>query len=316
MPTNEHLLQLNDTALKLGLKTEFFKLNGVNYNLFISDGTRYCVIDGYKSGYYPNNTKHFSDLANSKLVSERFLKEAGFNTLTSHEVKVSEYTSATKMFTAVRKKLPDTYPLLIKPEVGLKGKGIVVVSTDKQLESATKHLHTAKKNFLVQKIEMRTEYRVLYAHGDVVFVHSKAFPTIVGDGKKTAGELFEKIEKSKRDRQFFLLQLKERGLTRNSVLEKGYHVPYHVTRKGSFDTVLADDIPAGIKKWAKKLAQALKTDTVGIDVFIDGPFEKVSSYQIIEVNANPGFSYIRYKYKRPDVVEAHCQKILKSFFKL
>jgi len=316
MNKNEHLKLLEKAANKLGLSTSFSTHNQVNYSLFVSDNKTYCLLDGYKLGYYPNNKKHFIQLAHSKNVSENYLKSRGFRTLDSFDVRCRDYKTQEKLFERLAKKRLGEFPLLIKPETGLKGKGIVIVQNQQELQRYAKKLYANKTNFLIQNINYQQEYRILYAMGTVVFVHTKSFPTITGDGNKTARELFNLIEPDKRDPVFFASNLEKQSLKIHSVVPKGLKIPYHVTRKGTHEIVYCDSIPPGINKWAKSLAKALSADTVGIDVFIDGPLEKSDSYTIIEVNGNPGFTYLKSKYKRADVVTEHCNRILKTYFKI
>lgn len=309
-----HLWQLHKIARKKGLHTHLFKLDQKYTSLLVSNKKTYKIFDGHKLGYYPSTNKHFVELCNSKIESEKVLKSYGYNILNSIDIRPNTFTNFESYCKYIFKHLPADFPLLIKPEVGLRGIGIHTVNTETQLLHSVKKLYSSNKNFLIQQTTYLPEFRILFTLGKAIFVHSKGFPVIKGDGKQSALAHFSTIDSAKRDRNFFTHQLHQIGLNTNSILPEGVSVPYHITRKGTFDTVYADNIPSQLSRWAKKLGKDLNTDTIGIDVFIDGEFNKTTSYRIIEINANPAFMYIKHKYKRADVVERHCTRILDASF--
>ncbi len=311
--SKSHLHPIKQAALRSGFSTELLLGGAEKKMLKITAGKKFCLLNGNNIGFYPDTTRWFAVLTHSKIQSNYILQQLGYNTIRSIDITTLNYPSADDVSHTLVKNIH--YPCLIKPESGLKGKGIEVITNDKQLQRIVRKLHSTKVNFMLQEIVMQIEYRILVINNKVMFMHSKEFPSIVGDGQSTAEQLFKQISKDK-DLAFFTQNLHQHKLNNKSILTKGFKIPYHITRKGSHDFV-ADhtNIPSGVRKWALTLAKKLNTGAVGIDVFIEGAFSDLRSYKIIEINANPGYMYIKEKYKRADIVTKIGEEIINSYFK-
>ena len=83
------------------------------------------------------------------------------------------------------------FPLILKPDNGAVGKGIVKLDSAEALAKALAGLH---HNHLLQKFTTANyEYGVFYVRqrgkGMITGINRKHFPTVTGDGKRTIAEL-------------------------------------------------------------------------------------------------------------------------------
>lgn len=94
-----------------------------------------------------------------------------------------------------------SYPIIIKPNVGERGKGVRVIRNSDELKSLRSAEHTA---YLIQHFEeFPLEFGVFYSrhpeekNGVISSVCSKEFPELVGDGRSTILQLILKNERSR-----------------------------------------------------------------------------------------------------------------------
>ena len=82
--------------------------------------------------------------------------------------------------------------MVIKPDVGLRGRGVTVVRTRQALEAS---LAGPREDSLVQEHVAGDEFGVFYARlpgapsGAILSINAKSFPAVVGDGRRTLEEL-------------------------------------------------------------------------------------------------------------------------------
>ncbi|MEM7077444.1 MAG: hypothetical protein AAF513_02340 [Pseudomonadota bacterium] len=77
------------------------------------------------------------------------------------------------------------YPLILKPDIGAVGKGIIKVDDEKDLARA---LEALRGRYLCQQYTPHAEeFGVFYArkqgHGQITGINQKHFPTVIGDGR-------------------------------------------------------------------------------------------------------------------------------------
>lgn len=84
------------------------------------------------------------------------------------------------------------YPVVLKPDVGERGQGVVIARTHVELES---YLHSAEGDVILQRYIGGPEFGVFYhrlpgaAAGEVTSITHKTFPVVMGDGVTPLREL-------------------------------------------------------------------------------------------------------------------------------
>lgn len=99
------------------------------------------------------------------------------------------------------------YPVVLKPDVGERGRGVAVVRSD---EEATRYLAGTTGALLVQEHVPGEEFGVFYARppgaarGEVLSITAKEFPFVTGDGRRTLEELLLADDRAVAMARFFL----------------------------------------------------------------------------------------------------------------
>ncbi|MFW6210268.1 MAG: hypothetical protein ACOC4E_02130 [Patescibacteria group bacterium] len=208
------------------------------------------------------------------------------------------------------------YPVICKPEEGFKGRGIIAIYGKTQLHEAPREFRKQSTSFLVQPIIHGTEYRVLVIDKTVYVAHTKVMPHVIGDSMRTIEQLLAANPDTPQDQSFINSELRNRAITGQHILPQGEIFPTHITRKGGKEVYVKTDIPLAIRRWAQQLRKDLTATTLGIDVFIPDDVSATDKYQIIEINASPGFTYLASRYQLNHVVEKIAEDVLRSYFKI
>ncbi len=126
-------------------------------------------------------------------------------------ILLEPFESETKLDTFL-KALDLIYPIIIKPDAGERGKGVVKIYTKLELKT---HLAEIKSNYLVQEyVTHLLEYGVFVSYipneekYKVISLTEKRFFKVVGDGKSTINELIKLQPRG----LVFYKQIKERSI--------------------------------------------------------------------------------------------------------
>lgn len=312
-----HLSTFTRNAKELGLQIHTY-CDGGNFSRILQIKNPktdvFWMLAPKDTGFYPQTTQWFTTLCNSKILSEQVLRKLGYHTIRSlflTEPHISN-TSLAQKIAQIK-----TFPVVIKPEHGNKGRGIRFATNKREVLHRSKTLLQAGNNVLLQPMVQGTEYRILVINQRVYVAHSKDFPSIIGTGKHTIEQLLATTSFAT-DQEFINAYLKSKRLTRDQILPIGDKVPVHMTRKGAatYYNLLDDNIPPHIQRWGRTLAKKLNTAVVGIDVFIPPDPKDIESATIIEINASPGFMYVATKYRDKKIVDKICRDLLIRYFKL
>jgi len=309
---DSHIDLISSVARSLKLQTKRITKGGsFTRGVYITNGSEHLFLAQKQTGFYPTTPRWFSVVADNKIISEQFLKSLGLKTLSSRHIDI-EQTGTKKNLTAELKKVTQ-FPVLVKPERGFKGQGFFIANTATELKRQSNKLFTERQNFLIQKLTFGTEYRVLVVNNTVYAAHTKAFPVVTADGSRTVAALLPDAQYPV-DTNFLNSFLKKHKLTLKSIPPAGTEIAYNITRKGTKKFYDTTTVPSAITQWAQDTVKTMGTPTCGFDVFIPDNVADTDNYQIIEINASPGFRYIANKYKRPDITTAICRDILTSHF--
>lgn len=91
------------------------------------------------------------------------------------------------------------YPLVLKPDVGERGKGVVIARTPEDVDT---YFQTARGTTIAQRYVGGEEFGLFYQRrpdderGRLVSITSKTFPQVTGDGRRTVEELVRADERA------------------------------------------------------------------------------------------------------------------------
>lgn len=217
------------------------------------------------------------------------------------------------------------YPVVLKPQYGNQGKGVVVnIQNEKQLLKAYKDVTDTCKDVIVEKFATGLDYRVCVVNNKVIAVSLRMPPYIIGNGKNTIEELIKEMNQdpnrgeshekplTKIKIENNLLQcLAKQNLDINSVLKANERVflreNANLSTGGSAedctDLICKENIDL-----CERTAKTLGLDICGIDICtkdIRIPLQQCDGI-IVEVNAAPGIRMHHYpsKGKSRDVATA------------
>ncbi len=314
MKKPKHLDTYKKAAKKLGLKVKKIT-NGGNFShgLIISGNNKTLFLAPKETGFYPRTSRWFTSLANNKMLAEQVLNQLGHKTIESilfDTRNISDSATLDKMLKKVH-----SFPVLVKPENGNQGRGIIIANNQTELSKYAHKLYKKDDNFMIQELIFGTEYRVLFINNKVYAAHTKEFPHVLGNGQDSIAKLLSEAT-FKIDENFLKSYLQSKNLTKRSIPEVAEKIPYNITRKGSTIFYALNDVPKPIQKWAKQTAKDLGTEVCGFDVFIPDDLKDFKNYQIIEINASPGFTYLASRYKQTALIQKICADVLRDYFKI
>lgn len=182
------------------------------------------------------------------------------------------------------------FPLIVKPDIGERGWGVKIVSTQHELEAALAGHHGRK---LIQEYaDLPMELGVMYSRhpeedfGRIDSIVIKEFPTVIGDGSKTLSQLIlenhrARLSYSVHEKKFWnqLLEVPEKG-EEIEVVQIGNHMLGTTFYNGNH--LIDDELTIVFDKLAKR-----------IDDFYIGRFDlrtssiddlKKGDFVVIEVN--------------------------------
>ncbi len=305
---------IKSIADSLGYKTKYLSTPNAPKRLMVSNSKKMCILNSSIFGFYPEIQRWQQHLFDSKILTQEVLDTLGYNTIPTKKVQYKKYQSFTALINSILPTIKK-YPVIAKPETGFKGNDISIAENKTRLRTILKQNYQNKKNILIQPILHNDEYRILIVNNTVEVVHIKQWHHITGDGKQTLGTLLSKINDREKDAVFIKQQLNQRNLTLSSVLSKNDTFPYHLTRFSSPDDYYqSKKIPKVISSWAQKLAFDISSPTIGIDIFAPKGILNPSSFIIIELNANPAFDYIKYRYNDPEKMKQIITNVLTHYF--
>lgn len=198
------------------------------------------------------------------------------------------------------------YPIVLKPQFGNQGKGVIVNIKDEiQLSNSYELLNKDFKELIIEKYISGRDYRVCCVYGDVVAVSERIPPYIIGDGISSVEKLIQNINEDSRRGEGH-----EKELTKIKI-DEGL-IEYLKQKKCSLDYILPKKEKLNLKDNAnlstgglsrdctdlictenieicKRAASAVGLDICGIDLLckdISKPLKE--SGAIIEINAAPG----------------------------
>ena len=198
-------------------------------------------------------------------------------------------------------------PVVVKPQDGNQGKGVVVnITTREGLEAAYKVASEFGDEILVERFLPGHDFRMLVVGGQLVAAARREPPQVLGDGTHTIRELVEIVNQDPRRGSghgtaltkirlddIAIARIASEGLTPDSVPAQGQRVVLRNNANlstGGSATDVTDDVHPEIAARAIEAAQTIGLHICGVDVVCETmlkPLEEQSG-GIVEVNAAPG----------------------------
>lgn len=207
--------------------------------------------------------------------------------------------------------LPDdvAFPAVIKPNRGFGGDGVVAVTDERRLADAVAHARRFDSIVLIQPLRTESEYRIVVVGDSCVAAYRRAGLELCGDGRSTLGKLLAGVVSAGIESDSTLgLELSCQGLSLDDVLEEGERVrplvAANLKRGGSWR-----DCPELHDRYlsvATVAARSLGLTVAGVDLFVTDAADANGDNAILEVNANPGFEYLR---NQPAAVDRMIEQV-------
>lgn len=192
------------------------------------------------------------------------------------------------------------YPLVIKPQSGEKGTGVLTDIRDNDM--LVQNIHNLLKQninqIIIEEQTIGEKYRIFIVNQRIIFMKHENIPIIIGDGKSTIRQLIKQypdIHKTNEIKYINENLIKEQGYKIDSVLEnsKEIRVTNVISPVNGSSEIMVD--PAKINEENTKMfidvSKTLKLNLCGIDYVtpdLNTPYTIAGN--IIEVNSCPGIS--------------------------
>jgi len=198
------------------------------------------------------------------------------------------------------------YPVVLKPQFGNQGKGVIAnIEDETQLSNAYELLMKDYKELILEKFISGSDYRVCSVYGDIVAVSERIPPYIIGDGinsiEKLIGNINEDIRRGEgHEKELTKIKiddtltgyLKRKNYSLNSLLpakEKLTLKDNANLSTGGFAIDCTDLICEENIELCKRAASAIGLDICGIDLLCEDISKPLGEGgAIIEINAAPG----------------------------
>ncbi len=198
------------------------------------------------------------------------------------------------------------YPVVLKPQYGNQGKGVIAnINDDTALSSAYDLLIKDYPNIIIEKHIHGNDYRVCSVYGDIVAVSERIPPYIIGDGLSSIEQLISTMNEDTRRGEdhekeltkikidaTLIAYLKQKNYSLESLLPKEQKLTLKDNANlstGGFAIDHTDSICEENIELCQRAACAIGLDICGIDLLcqdISKPLTEGGA--IIEINAAPG----------------------------
>ena len=188
---------LSELAEPLGIQVELFCLNWV-IRLRKGEQTRFVM--GYT---FDLNSAASRNICADKVATSDLLRADGIPSV-DHQLflrpELWQYVDSQGNWKTLQKILGDHGRIVLKPNEGSGGKGVALITSERELETVVQELFTTERAIAVSRFhDIRREVRFLILDGDVQLAYAKTRRTLIGDGKSTVLQLLMTSAKSEAD---------------------------------------------------------------------------------------------------------------------
>jgi cyanophycin synthetase len=198
-------------------------------------------------------------------------------------------------------------PVILKPEAGNQGKGVMVnLRSEAEVRAAYEVASQYRGDVLVERHIEGDDFRLLVVNGKMVAAARRDPAQVIGDGRRTVAQLVEVANQDPRRRpghsssltrirldDAARVVLAQQGLTEKSIPAQGQTVKLRQNcnlSTGGTATDVTDEVHPSNARMAELAAQVLNLDVAGIDLLCKDIRRPVVEQggAIVEVNAAPG----------------------------
>ena len=286
--------------IQQGISTELLDENDQFLALKFGEHLEYV-----KNGNMTSHDQYISPLImENKVVTKKVLAKAGFNVPKSVEfTRLEEAVAHYRLF--------EGRAVVIKPKSTNYGLGITIfqqgVTNRDDFAKALEIAFREDKEVMVEDYLVGTEYRFFVLGNETLAVLLRVPANVTGDGIHSVRELVaaKNSDKLRGDGsrsplkkialgEIELLQLKEQGLTPDSVPAKGQYVQLRANSNistGGDSIDMTDEMHESYKQLAVGIAHAMGAKVCGVDLIIPDLTQpaqpSLRSWGVIEANFNP-----------------------------
>ncbi|MGV4460001.1 hypothetical protein ACQ1Q5_00540 [Ornithobacterium rhinotracheale] len=133
------------------------------------------------------------------------LKNGGFFGYSKSQIQryiPQEFRAKEQIIDQEKKLILTKFPMIAKPDVGERGKGVIRLNNQSELNDFLAQLNENQKFILQEYIDLPKEFGVFYCkypkdeHGQILGITGKEFLTFYGNGKQTLREFIQQNERA------------------------------------------------------------------------------------------------------------------------
>lgn len=294
--TNDHttIALLRKGLEERGYRVERFKLGDRGFTRFRApSGLSWLTAD--RAVHYPFLNYTARVVAKSKSMSYELAQQEGVTIPKTFEVS-GDYVPENELEDMLR-----LAPLVVKPNAASLARGLTIDITNReQLQEAIQRAREYSETVLCQQQIEGEEVRIAVIDGTAKATILRKEPVVMGDGKKTIGELIDDENASRRalHLEYNAYPLLKDGMVplknvdMDRVLDNGETYVLRRTamiRYGASVYNISNTIHESYLRTAEKLANALGNGLVAVDMFVSDYRSPQSdtNYAFLEYNLSP-----------------------------
>ena len=147
----------------------------------------------FRNTHLDLNTSGATEIALDKGYSSYFMDRMGYPVPKGETFFSEEYAelfkSAKSIDAACEYASRLIYPVIVKPNSGREGRGVVRAYNEKELREGIAQIVERNSIFLVQEVVRGTDYRICILDDEVVLAYARSPLSVTGDGDSTIEEL-------------------------------------------------------------------------------------------------------------------------------
>ncbi len=314
-------------AGKLGIKITVEPEYGYAAQIVTPDGRKRYLL----GAHFDLNTLGASAIARDKAYALYFMRHMGYPVPEGEAFFTPRWCevigSERNPDAAYRYAKQLGFPVIVKPNGKSQGSGVAKVGNKKELLQAVNALKRNENVFLVQRIVVGNDYRIVVLDGKAISAYRRLPLAVTGDGSSSIRQLLEKKQRElmAAGRETILntddirikISLKRAKRSMESIVEKGERVellPNANLSTGGDAVDVTPTLNAAWRKLTAKIAHDMNLRYCGIDVIVRGTLETPpGSYAILEVNASAGLdNFARLGEQQMQTVEGLYEKVLRA----
>lgn len=231
-------------------------------------------------------------LCNDKYFAANILHQAGLNVVESQILNVSNFSVLDDV----------TFPCIVKPNKGSGGDGFSSVNSIDEVISAVEFAKNFDSQVLIQHRHIMREFRIVVLDGKLLYGYEKTAWQLHGDGRTSIAHFISRYNDQVSERNEVSLndtalnmRLMNTGKTLSTVLASGevYDLFTNANLKKGASTFHVEYFAPEYVEVVVKACSAIGIRYGGVDLFATQPEVFDDQYRLIEVNANPGFEFLR-----------------------